>query len=99
MQYHILSFDGPDPYSTVGGLETRVSGLTHALADLGIDTHLWFVGDPDQPPHEARAGVHLHRWCQWLSTDRRGGVYHGEHEKAVDYATSLPPYLLNRCCL
>src|SRR6201989_1190633 len=26
-QFHVLSFEGPDPYSRIGGLETRVSGL------------------------------------------------------------------------
>ena len=27
MQFHVLSFEGPDPYSRAGGLATRVDGL------------------------------------------------------------------------
>lgn len=31
MQFHLLSFEGPDAYSRVGGLATRVDGLIQAL--------------------------------------------------------------------
>lgn len=96
MQFHVLSFEGPDPYAQVGGLGTRVNGLTEALAELGHEVHLWFVGDPERPGHEERDGVHLHRWCQWISAHKRGNVYEGERDKATDYAASLPPYLMQR---
>jgi hypothetical protein len=46
MQFHVLSFEGPDAYARAGGIATRISGLTQALAALGYETHLWFVGDP-----------------------------------------------------
>ena len=36
MQFHILSFEGPDSYARVGGLATRVEGLADTLADLGF---------------------------------------------------------------
>ena len=98
-QFHVLSFEGPDPYSMVGGLGTRVSGLTEALAAMGHQAHLWFVGDPDGSGHEVRDGLVLHRWCQWISDHHRGGVYEGEHGKAVDYATSLAPFMLHRVLL
>ncbi|TFG91438.1 MAG: glycosyltransferase family 1 protein [Myxococcales bacterium] len=49
MQFHLLSFEGPDPYARAGGIATRVEGLARALADLGLETHLWFIGDPDLP--------------------------------------------------
>ena len=62
MQFHVLSFEGPDAYSLAGGLGTRVIGLTDALAKLGHEVHLWFVGDPDQPGHDTRGNLHLHRW-------------------------------------
>lgn len=39
-------------------------------------------------------GVHLHRWCQWLSRSCSAGVYDGEEAKRADYAASLPPFLL-----
>jgi glycosyltransferase involved in cell wall biosynthesis len=94
MQFHVLSFEGPDAYSRAGGLATRVEGLTETLAGLGFSTHLWFVGDPDLPGHETRGGLRLHRWAQWLSRFHRGGVYDGECGKQLEFATSLPPCLL-----
>lgn len=98
-QLHILSFEGPDPYAMVGGLGTRVAGLTEALSEMGHETHLWFVGDPHRKGHEVRDSLVLHRWCQWISEHHPQGVYAGEHGKASDYATSLPPYLMGRVLL
>ena len=94
IQIHMLCFEGPDDYSRAGGLATRVTGLTQALADAGYDTHLWFIGDPDSPGHEVRRNVKLHRWCQWISQYHRGGVYDGEDGKQSDFAASLPPFLI-----
>src|SRR5579859_6507754 len=48
----LLSFEGPDVYSTAGGLSTRVSELSEALAMQGYTTHLIFVGDPYKPSTE-----------------------------------------------
>jgi len=93
-QFHVLSFEGPDAYSRIGGLETRVSGLCQALVDAGHETHLWFVGQPGLPGYEKRAGLHLHRFCQWISEYHPKGVYDGEHNKVPDYAGALPPALL-----
>ena len=94
MQFHLLSFEGPDDYARAGGIATRVSGLAQAMAAMGHDTHLWFIGDPDRPGYEGRDRLHLHRWCQWISGYHRGGVYDGEEGKRLDYAASLPPSLL-----
>jgi Glycosyltransferase Family 4/Glycosyl transferases group 1 len=94
-QFHVLSFEGPDAYSRIGGLETRVAGLCEALVNAGLETHLWFVGQPDLPGHERRDGLHLHRWCQWLSQYHPRGVYDGEQNKVPDYAGSLPPVLFH----
>lgn len=94
MQFHVLSFEGPDPYARAGGLASRVEGLAGALVGLGHETHLWFVGDPGLPGHETRGALHLHRWCQWISAHHPGGVYDGEHGKQSDFAASLPPFLL-----
>lgn len=96
MQFHVLSFEGPDPYAFVGGLATRVNGLAAALSDGGHETHLWFVGDPARPGHEAQDRLQLHRWCQWISAHHPAGVYDGEHTKVSDYAASLPPYMMHR---
>ena len=94
VQVHMLCLEGPDDYSRAGGLATRVTGLTQALARAGYDTHLWFIGDPDSPGHEIRRNVKLHRWCQWISQYHRGGVYDGEEGKHADLAASLPPFLV-----
>lgn len=94
LQFHILAFEGPDAYSRAGGIASRISGLAEALAEAGHETHLWFVGDPDLPGHEECNGVHLHRWCQWISRYHPNGVYEGEEGKHDDLARSLPPYLL-----
>jgi glycosyltransferase involved in cell wall biosynthesis len=94
MQFHILSFEGPDAYARAGGIASRITGLAEALATAELETHLWFVGDPALMGHEERAGVQLHRWCQWLSRHHPRGVYEAEDNKAREYASSLPPYLL-----
>ena len=94
IQFHVLSFEGPDAYACAGGLASRISGLTTALAEQGFDTHLWFIGDPDLPGREANGRLQLHRWCQWISRYHRGGVYDGEEGKRADFASSLPPLLV-----
>lgn len=94
VQVHVLSFEGPDPYSRAGGIASRVTGLARALAAGGFETHLWFVGDPDAPGHDRERGVHLHRWCQWISRNCPVGVYDGEDAKRTDYASSLPAFLV-----
>jgi glycosyltransferase involved in cell wall biosynthesis len=93
-QFHVLSFEGPDPYSRIGGLETRVHGLCQALVRAGHETHLWFIGEPDLPGYEVRDGVHLHRFCQWISRYHPCGVYDGENNKVPDYAGSVPQVLM-----
>jgi hypothetical protein len=94
VQFHMLSFEGPDPYARIGGLETRVGGICQALVSAGHETHLWFVGDPALPGDETRDGLVLHRFCQWLSRHHPNGVYDGQSSKVPDYAASLPPYVL-----
>lgn len=91
----VLSMEGPDSYALAGGLGARVTGLVRATAGLGIETHLVFVGDPDAPPLEVRAGgrLVLHRWGQWISRHHRGGVYDGEWDKVADYTASVPGFV------
>lgn len=95
VQFHIVSFEGPDAYSRAGGISTRITGLADALAEAGFQTHLWFVGDPDLPGHETVGNLHLHRWCQWISRYHRGGVYDGEEGKRLDFVRSLPPSVVH----
>jgi glycosyltransferase involved in cell wall biosynthesis len=96
-EFAILSFEGPDVYSQAGGLGVRVKGLARTLAQLGYQTHLYFVGDPDLPGVETHEAGRLtyRRWGQWISARRRGGVYDGEDEKIRDWNTSLPPSLID----
>jgi glycosyltransferase involved in cell wall biosynthesis len=93
MQFHLLSFEGPDDYARAGGIATRVTGLAQALGEAGYDTHLWFIGDPHLPGHGQHDHLHLHRWCQWISRYHPGGVYDGEEGKRLDFAASLPTFL------
>lgn len=93
MQFHLLSFEGPDAYACAGGLASRITGLCHALAEADYETHLWFIGDPHLPGHETFGHLRLHRWCQWISRYHPHGVYDGEEGKRADYAASLPPFL------
>jgi glycosyltransferase involved in cell wall biosynthesis len=99
MQFHILSFEGPDAYAYAGGLASRINGLVYTLADLGYETHLWFVGDPQLPGHETHTRLQLHRWCQWISRYHPGGVYDGEEGKRANYSASLPPFLYHEVLL
>jgi len=99
VQFHILSFEGPDAYARAGGIASRVTGLSQTLAKAGFATHLWFVGDPAIPGHETYGQLHLHRWCQWISQYHPAGVYDGEEGKQDDYSASLPPFLLREVLL
>lgn len=91
----ILSLEGPDKYSHAGGLGSRVTGLSDALAGMGFETHVFFIGDPELPGHEVTADrrLHLHRWCQWISRYHPGGVYDGEEGKLADWNRSIPDWL------
>ena len=99
MQFHILSFEGPDRYARAGGIASRITGLSQALADARFETHIWFIGDPQLLGHENRGRLFLHRWCQWISQYHPAGVYDGEEGKRADYAASLPPFLLGEILL
>lgn len=74
LPWHILAFEGPDAYARAGGIASRLTGLVYALATVGFETHLWFVGDPDLPGHATHDGLRLHRWCQWISRYHPAGV-------------------------
>lgn len=91
----IYSFEGPDGYSSAGGLGVRVDGLSRTLALMGFPVHLFFVGDPGLRGVEALQDGRLvhHRWCQWISSYYPRGVYEGEKEKLQDLNDSLPWYV------
>jgi glycosyltransferase involved in cell wall biosynthesis len=94
-QFVLLCFEGPDVYSTAGGLGTRVSELSEALATQGYTTHLIFIGDPYKPSVETRVDgrLILKRWSQWVSKYYPNGVYDGEEQKLYDYNESVPYHI------
>ncbi len=91
----LLSFEGPDRYSMVGGLGTRVTELSGALAQAGVCTTLLFVGDPTSAPVERLSpNLEYRRWCQWISAYYPGSVYDGEIAKMNDFTASVPPFVV-----
>ena len=93
----LVAFEGPDRYSFVGGLATRMIDLSGALLDRGHRVHHLFVGDPDLPTTEVRHdGRHvLERWGQWISRYHPKDVYDGEDGKFLDFSRTVPPHLAN----
>jgi glycosyltransferase involved in cell wall biosynthesis len=91
----ILSFEGPDRYSMVGGLGVRTTELATALDQAGIDVEFFFIGDPNAGHAERRGRVTLRRWCQWISAHHPAGVYDGEAGKIADLASSAPPVVID----
>jgi hypothetical protein len=93
VQFHILSFEGPDPYARAGGIGSRITGLSEALAQTGLETHVWFVGDlPSRDVKSADSYGCIVRVSGSATITQP--VYDGEEGKRADYAGSLPPYLL-----
>src|SRR5260221_3379538 len=86
----LLSFEGPYVYSTAGGLGTRVTELSEALAAQGYTTHLIFIGDPTKPSVESRVDGHLvlERWSHWASQYYLNSVYDREEEQHSDFIES-----------
>lgn len=93
----LLCFEGPDVYSIAGGLGTRVSELSEALAVQGYTTHLIFIGDPYKPSTELRVDgrLILRRWSQWVSKYYPNGVYDGEEQKLYDFNESVPYHIFH----
>jgi glycosyltransferase involved in cell wall biosynthesis len=97
LDFVLLSFEGPDEYSTAGGLGVRVKELSLELARLGFRTHLAFVGDPNLPVEESpTANLTLHRLSQRVSARHPAGVYDGEGAKLVDWNEHLPAFVVSR---
>ena len=92
----LVSFEGPDRYSFVGGLATRMNDLAAALVARGYRVHHIFVGDPVLPAREERADgrLILERWCQWISVYHPRDVYDGEDGKWRDFSRTVPPHLV-----
>jgi glycosyltransferase involved in cell wall biosynthesis len=92
----LIAFEGPDRYSFVGGLATRMNDLAEALIARGHRVRHVFVGDPTLPATELRndGTLLLERWSQWISRYHPKDVYDGEDGKWRDFGRTLPPHLL-----
>jgi glycosyltransferase involved in cell wall biosynthesis len=92
----LVAFEGPDRYSFVGGLATRMNDLAEALLDRGYGVRHLFVGDPAAPASEERLGgrLVLQRWGQWISAYHPKDVYDGEVGKWRDFSRTVPPHLV-----
>ena len=93
----LVAFEGPDRYSFVGGLATRMNDLAEALVARDHQVRHIFVGDPKLPAVEERLDgrLRLERWGQWISAHHPKDVYDGEDGKRRDLAASLPPHLVH----
>jgi glycosyltransferase involved in cell wall biosynthesis len=90
----LVAFEGPDRYSFVGGLATRMNDLAAALVERGHRVRHVFVGDPAAPHVEiGDSGLVLERWGQWISAHHPKDVYDGEEGKYNDFSRTLPPHL------
>jgi glycosyltransferase involved in cell wall biosynthesis len=92
----LVAFEGPDRYSFVGGLATRMNDLAEALIGRGYRVRHLFVGDPTLPATELRndGKLLLERWGQWISRYHPKDVYDGEDGKWRDFGRTVPPHLL-----
>lgn len=92
----LVSFEGPDRYSFVGGLATRMNDLAEALVARGHRVRHVFIGDPQLPALEERleGRLTLERWGQWISAHHPKDVYDGEDGKRADLTISLPAHLI-----
>jgi glycosyltransferase involved in cell wall biosynthesis len=97
----VLCFEGPDVYSTAGGLGSRITYLASTLAETGFQVHHIFVGDPRKDGIEFRQNgkLVLHRWCQWISQYHPSGVYDGEEGKLYDFTKSVPPFVVRELAI
>jgi glycosyltransferase involved in cell wall biosynthesis len=93
----LVAFEGPDRYSFVGGLATRMNDLAAALVARGHRVRHLFVGDPTLPHLEERANgaLTLERWSQWISVYHPKDVYDGEDGKYLDFSRTVPPHLVD----
>ena len=93
----LIAFEGPDRYSFVGGLATRMNDLADALTKRGHRVRQLFIGDPTLPAVEQRANgmLRLERWGQWISRYHPKDVYDGEDGKWRDFSRTAPPHLLD----
>jgi len=94
----LVAFEGPDRYSFVGGLATRMNDLAEALTARGHRVRHLFLGDPALPATELRndGTLLLERWAQWISRYHPKDVYDGEDGKWRNFGRTVPPHLLEQ---
>ncbi|MDP9246156.1 MAG: glycosyltransferase family 4 protein [Chloroflexota bacterium] len=93
----LVAFEGPDRYSFVGGLATRMNDLAEALIARDYRVRHLFIGDPALAAVEERSDgmLRLERWGQWISRYHPKDAYDGEDGKWRDFGRTVPPHLLD----
>ena len=76
----LMSFEGPDKYSLVGGLGTRIMELARVISEENYKVHTFFVGDPYLPENTTIGNITYHRKCKNISSES-SGIYDREAEK------------------
>ena len=60
----LMSFEGPDKYSLVGGLGTRIMELARVISEENYKVHTFFVGDPYLPETTNIGNTTFYRKCR-----------------------------------
>lgn len=92
----LLSFEGPDKYSLVGGLGTRVSELSNIIDFNGFENHIFFIGAPYMPEVSKIKNTWRRRFCRRISMKYPDNVYSGELEKLDEWNKTAPESVIEQ---
>lgn len=95
----LLSFEGPDKYSLVGGLGTRMVELSRAMSDNGFFNSFFFIGDPAMEPKVVEGTTTFYRECRNTAAMYPDGVYCGEREKIAEWNSTVPKKVVSEVVL
>lgn len=95
----LLSFEGPDKYSLIGGLGTRIVELSKTISEHGFENHLYFVGDPSFEKTSINQKTILHRECGPICEKYPENVYSGEHEKIKMWNETIPVKIIKEAII
>ena len=90
----LMSFEGPDKYSLVGGLGTRIMELARVISEENYKVHTFFVGDPYLPENTSIGNINFYRQCQNISRES-SGIYDREKDKIDDWNKTVPNRIID----
>ncbi len=90
----LMSFEGPDKYSLVGGLGTRIMELARVISEENYKVHTFFVGDPYLPENTTIGNITYHRKCKNISSES-SGIYDREKEKIEEWNKIVPQEIID----